>query len=96
MSYNLLYSQRARGQLASLPHDLVDAFDRNTLALAQTPVTLSVPVASPPYPPRGQLYHFLAEDSAGAVWFFTFIFRYSQDETALHLVALNWRELVDE
>ena len=66
------------------------------LALAQTPATLSVPVASPPYPPRGQLCHFLAEDSAGAVWFFTVNFRYSQDETALHLAALNWREWIEE
>lgn len=95
MSYGIIYSQRARGQLAALPAELVDAYDRNLLALAMSPVSTSVPVASPPYPPRGQLYHFYADDSAGASWFFTLIFQYSQDESALYLLSVTWRELVD-
>lgn len=70
--------------------------DQHLLALANAPATLSVPIASPPFPPRGQLYHFEASDVTGAAWFFTVIFRYSQDETALHILSVTWRELIDE
>ncbi|MBX9583060.1 MAG: hypothetical protein K2X87_22365 [Gemmataceae bacterium] len=55
-----------------------------------------MPVASPPFPPRGQLYHFQAVDSAGGRWFFTVIFQYSQDETALHVLTVTWTDLPDE
>ena len=53
--------------------------------LARNPVGLSERIASPPFPPRGQLYHFHTVKTAGAVLFFTIIFQYSQDETALQL-----------
>jgi len=64
--------------------------------LADAPVSLSVPIASPPFPPRGQLFHFDTIGAGGATWFFTVIFRYSQDETALHVLSVTWRELIDE
>jgi hypothetical protein len=95
MSYRLLYTDKAVGQLERLPAEFVDVVEIHMLRLAATPASLSVPIASPPFPPRGQLYHFEATDSANARWFFTGIFRYSQDETALHILSVTWRELTD-
>ena len=95
MSYGLLYTDKAVGQLARLPAEFVDPVETNLLRLAGTPTTLSVPIASPPFPPRGQLYHFEVTDPANRRWFFTVIFRYSQDETALHILSLTWRELIE-
>ena len=46
--------------------------------------------------PRGQLFHFNAVGFGGSSWFFTVIFRYSQDETTLHILSITWRELIDE
>ncbi|MBA4067005.1 MAG: hypothetical protein C0501_25505 [Isosphaera sp.] len=96
MSYRLLYTGKAVGQLTHLPAGFLDAVEENLHRLAAAPVSLSVPVASPPFPPRGQLFHFEADDPAGAPWFFTVIIRYSQDETALHVLSVTWRELIDE
>lgn len=96
MSYRLLYTDKAIGQLERLTIEFVDAVEERLLALADAPTALSVPIASPPFPPRGQLFHFETSDTAGAPWFFTVIFRYSQDETALHILSVTWRELIDE
>ena len=87
MSYQLLYTDKAVGQLAQLPAEFVDAVESNLLRLASNPTSLSVPIASPPFPPRGQLFHFRLAGTSGQRWFFTVIFRYSQDETALHVLA---------
>jgi hypothetical protein len=95
MSYQLLYTDKAVGQLAQLPAEFVDAVESNLLRLALTPTELSVPIASPPFPPRGQLFHFPLSDSSKRRWFFTVIFRYSQDETALHVLSITWRKLID-
>lgn len=96
MSYRLLYTDKAVGQLAHVPTELVGTVERSLLELADAPTVLSVPVASPPFPPRGQLFHFEATDFASRDWFFTVIFRYSQDETALHILSVTWRELIEE
>lgn len=96
MSYRLLYTDKAAGQLAQLPPEFVDAVEENLLRLSQTPATLSVPIASPPFPPRGQLVHFEITDAVADRWFFTIIFRYSQDEAALHILSVTWRELIEE
>jgi hypothetical protein len=95
MTYRLLYADKAVGQLDRLPAEFVDAVEQHMLDLAGSPASLSVPIASPPFPPRGQLYHFEVRDAAGVRWFFTVIFRYSQDETALHILSVTWRELID-
>jgi hypothetical protein len=96
MSYSLLYTDKAVGQLDRLPAEFVDAVESNMLRLAGSPTSLSVPIASPPFPPRGQLFHFEVTDSANKRWFFTVIFRYSQDETALQILSVTWRELIDQ
>ena len=96
MSYALRYTDKAVGQLERLPPEFVDVVETNLLRLAATPASVSVPIASPPFPPRGQLFHFEADDSDAVRWFFTVIFRYSQDETALHILSVTWRELIDE
>jgi hypothetical protein len=96
MSNGLLYTDKAVGRLDRLTTEFVDAVEANLLRLAATPASLSVPIASPPFPPRGQLFHFELTDSATKRWFFTVIFRYSQDETALHILSVTWRELIDE
>ena len=96
MSYKLLYTEKAAGQLEQLLPEFVDVVEHQLLRLAETPATLSVPIASPPFPPRGQLYHFEAVRLMGPPWFFTVIFRYSQDETALHILSITWRELIEE
>jgi hypothetical protein len=96
MSYRLLYTDKAVGQLGQLPDEFVDAVDTNLLRLADSPTSLSVPIASPPFPPRGQLFHFTANDHRGEQWFFTVIFRDSVDETSLHVLSVTWRELIDE
>lgn len=96
MTYRLLYTDRAVGQLGQLPAHFVALVEDQLLDLAGSPASLSVPIASPPFPPRGQLYHFEARDPADRRWFFTVIFRYSEDETALHILSVTWRELVEE
>jgi hypothetical protein len=95
MSYALEYTDKAAGQLERLPAEFVDVVETRLLRLAEAPATLSVPIASPPFPPRGQLYHFEVTDSTYRRWFFTVIFRYSQDETALHILSVTWRELIE-
>ena len=40
--------------------------------------------------------HFETTDAVADRWFFTVIFRYSQDETALHVLSVTWRELIEE
>lgn len=95
MSYQLLYTDKAVGQLQQLPAEFVDAVESNFLRLASGPTALSVPIASPPFPPRGQLFHFQLAGASGQRWFFTVIFRYSQDETALHVLSVTWREVTD-
>ncbi len=95
MSYGLLYTDKAVGQLERLPAEFIDAVETNLLRLATNPTAVSVPIASPPFPPRGQLYHFELTDSANRRWFFTVIFRYSQDETAIHVLSITWRELIE-
>jgi hypothetical protein len=89
MSYRLLYADKAVGQLQQLPAGWVDDVERNLARLAGSPTTLSVPIASPPFPPRGQLYHFEVTEPPKVRWFFTVIFRYSQDETALHILSVT-------
>ena len=96
MSFYLLYTDKAVGQLALLPVGLIDPVEANLARLADSPVGVSVPIASPPFPPRGQLFHFEATDAAADSWFVTVIFRYSQDETALHVLSVTWRELDDD
>lgn len=93
MSYSLLYTDKAVGQLEELPFSMLDEVERNLLRLASSPTELSIPIASPPFPPRGQLFHFELTDIADVRWFFTVIFRYSQDETALHILSVTFREL---
>jgi hypothetical protein len=96
MSYGLTYTDKSIGQLEHLPIEFVDIVEVNLLRLAERPVTLSVPIASPPYPPRGQLFHFGVTHPPGTEWFFTIIFLYAQDETALHILSVTWRELINE
>ena len=96
MSYQLRFAEKAVSQLADLPPEFVDILAVNLLRLADNPTRLSVPIASPPFPPRGQLFHFGVEHPPGREWFFTVIFRYSQDETALHALSVTWRELIEE
>jgi hypothetical protein len=96
MSYHLVYTDRAIGQIDDLPDEFVDTVRENLEALAASPTTWSEPIASPPFAPREQLFHFTAVGFGGASWFFTVIFRYSRDETALHILSLTWRELIDE
>jgi hypothetical protein len=96
MSYRLLYTDKAVGQLQQLPEGFVDVVEESMLRLADSPTGLSIPIASPPFPPRGQLFHFDTIGAGGVKWFFTVIFRYSQDETALHILSITWRELIDE
>lgn len=93
MSFRLLYTDKAADQLGRLPSDLLDGAEAGLLRLSTSPTSVSVPIASPPYPPRGQLYHFDTADAVGLRWFFTVIFRYSQDETALQVLSVTWREL---
>jgi hypothetical protein len=96
MSYRLFYTDKAVAQLAVLPTEFVDGVETNFLRLALSPTTESVPIASPPFPPRGQLFHFELTDSCGGHWFFTVIFRYSQDETDLFVLSVTWRQLIEE
>jgi len=42
------------------------------------------------------LFHFELTDFADMAWFFTVIFWYSQDETALQILIATWRELIEE
>lgn len=95
MSFQLRYSRKVANQLELLPTDWLDDVAKELRQLADSPVTLSERVASPPFPPRGQMYHFVLEDAVAESWFFTVIFRFSQDETALHVLSITWRKLED-
>lgn len=66
MSYALLYTDKAVIQLESVPVEFLDLLEINLQRLAASPASLSVPIASPPFPPRGQLYHFEVKDSVVA------------------------------
>jgi hypothetical protein len=94
--FRLRYAEKAADQFALLPQAWLGEVDRQLRRLATSPVSRSKRIASPPFPPRGQLYHFTATDDDGSKWFFTVIFRYSQDETALHVLSVTWREIEDE
>ncbi len=96
MSYLLFYTDKAADQLEQLPDQFVDRVETELFRLALSPTSLSVPIASPPFPPRGQLFHFEITDFKGINWFFTVIFRFSQNETALHILSVTWRELINE
>ena len=96
MTYLLTYGERAERHIEAVPRELIDSLEYHLFALARTPVKVSVPDASPPFPRRGQLYHFYAVGSGGATIFFTVIFQYSQDETALHILSVTWREWIEE
>jgi len=96
MSYRLQYSGRVVDQLHDLPAEFVDVVEESLRALAASPTTQSERIASPPFAPRGQLFHFNAVGFGGSSWFFTVIFLYSQDETALYVLSITWRELADE
>lgn len=96
MSYGLRFTVKSNRQLDSLPAWFVDRLELELDRLAESPTELSIPIASPPFPPRGQLYHFECDDECGVGWFFTVIFQYSQDETELHILSITWRELTEE
>lgn len=95
MNYRLRFTEKANRQLNELPEEFIDPVLDHLKDLAGAPTLLSVPIASPPYPPRGQLYHFELVDPVGDLWFFTVIFRYSIDETALHVLSVTWREIIE-
>ena len=96
MTYEILLADKAKGQLPLLPEELDIPLKGKLLELARTPTRLSVRVASPPYAPRGQLYHFYLVDSIGDLWFFTVIFQYSQDERSLFILSVTWREIIEQ
>lgn len=77
MSYQLRLTPKANRQFDDLPDEFVDVVRENLNALADVPASLSVPIASPPFPPCGQLFHFDTIGAGGVPWFFTVIFRYS-------------------
>ena len=96
MNYELRYSPKAQMQLSVLSEEFVDRIDSRLRDLSESPTRLSVRVASPPYAPRGQLYHFYLVDSIGDLWFFTVIFQYSQDERSLFILSVTWREIIEQ
>jgi len=79
-----------------LPPEFVGVVEDDLRRPADSPVSLSAPMASPPFAPRGQLFHFETLGAGGTAWFFTVVFRSSQDDTALHVLGLPWRESIDE
>lgn len=93
MNYAVVLSPRATQQYTHLPPELVSEVEAALLRLGGNPTGLSVRIASPPFPPRGQLYHFQLPHAGDSEWFFTVIFRYSQDETELHVMSIMWREV---
>jgi hypothetical protein len=93
--YRLRYTDHAADQLGRVPVAWLGQVERQLRRLAVSPVGLSVRIASPPFPPRGQLFHFALTEDGGSSWFFTVIFRYSQDETVLFVNSVTWRELDD-
>lgn len=96
MSYQLRLSSKAERQFDDVPDEFIDVVRESLHALAASPTSRSQRIASPPFAPRGQLFHFHAVGFGGSWWFFTVIFRYSQDETTLHILSITWRELIDE
>lgn len=93
MTYELLYSHRSITHLSRIPERMRDEVEERLFRLAESPTRVSVRIASPPFPPDGQLYHFVLVDKLAERWFFTVIFRYSHDETAIHVLSVTWREL---
>lgn len=96
MNYELRYSPKAQRQLPTLPEEFIDPLEDQLVELAKSPTSLSVPIASPPFPPRGQVFHFYLVDSIGDMWFFTVIFQYSQDERSLYILSVTWREVIEQ
>ena len=96
MRYELLYAAKALRQMLSLPAEFTEHVLEQLGELAVSPTGVSVPIASPPFAPRGQLFHFEFVDPAPDLWFFTVIFKYSQDELSLLILSITWREIIEQ
>jgi mRNA-degrading endonuclease RelE of RelBE toxin-antitoxin system len=96
MTYELRYSPKAQVRMLELPAEFLELVFEHLGKLAEHPTKVSIPTASPPFPPHGQLYHFHLFDSIGDWWFFTIIFQYTQDESALYILSITWREMIEQ
>jgi len=95
LNYRLIYSKKAKSQLSRLPIEFVDIVQSEMDRLGESPASVSVPIASPPYAPFGQLFHFTIE-YLDQSWFFTAFFNYSQDESSPGITSITWREIDTE
>jgi hypothetical protein len=92
MPYEVILSPRAAADFISLPGPLQDFLEYSIDHLAENPVQLSRPSAFP-YPPNAQLFQVERADADGERHFFTILFRYSQNETAIEVIGIGHQVL---
>jgi hypothetical protein len=87
VSYTLVVTPVAAGQLGAFPAELADSIRGQLARLAENPTALSKPTSI--LQRHGQLFEFKYERGGAVVWV-SVIFRFGQDEQTLyveHVVA---------
>ncbi len=75
MAYELIFSATAERDVERVPPALLTYLEGQLDRLMATPVALSRPSVSPPWPPRCQLFEFMTPTSRG-LYRFAVLFRY--------------------
>jgi hypothetical protein len=91
MSFQLIYSPRARRNLAGIPPGLLDCVEANFRRLADNPQAVSRP-AGFPYPPHGMVFVFPCQDGS-ANFVISVHFLYGQDEQSLEITGFGWYQV---
>jgi hypothetical protein len=88
MRYFIELSVLAAETLQRMPQDDRSFVSHELGKLAETPVSLSRPSATPPYPSGYQVYEFFRKGQNRTTGF-SVLFKYSQDETRLLVAAIG-------
>lgn len=93
MSYDIVLSLKAEGELNRLDPPLAQAVEAHLLKLARSPTSLSRPAVLP-YPPGSQFTEFsMTYDDR--LHHFPILFRYGSEEQTLHVLGIGHIEYAD-
>jgi hypothetical protein len=88
VSYKFIFSSKVRNRIANLPYQVRDCVLEHLKLLGETPVSLSRPSVTPPFPPGYQQYGFSCAHKR-EVHYFTLLFKYGVDEQVIHCLGLS-------
>lgn len=92
MDYEVRLTNQAEADLASLHPWLRDVLHSNLDRLAKTPSLLGRKTVSFPFGGDGMMYEFDHGPIGNTYYYFTIIYRFSQDETSLVVTKIGFRE----